>query len=97
VAQKRYVPWNGHAKSWLANAQAMGYPVCWGSQCEPKAGAIVSLTGGNWLSRLYGHVAYVESVSNGWFTISEMNHAGWAVRSVRTISTGSGAIAGLIY
>jgi len=97
VAQKRYVPWNGHAKSWLANAQAMGYPVCWGSQCQPQAGAIVSLTGGSWLSRLYGHVAYVESVQNGWFTISEMNHVGWAIKSVRTVSTGSGAIAGFIY
>ena len=97
VAQKRYVPWNGHAKSWLANAQAMGFSVCWGSQCQPKAGAIASLTGGNWLSRLYGHVVYVESVQDGWFTISEMNHVGWAVKSVRTISTGSGAIAGFIY
>ena len=46
---------------------------------------------------LYGHVAYVESVADGWFTISEMNHAGWAKKSVRTISAGSGAIAGFVY
>jgi len=97
VAQKRYIPWSGHAKSWLYNAQAMGYSVCWGSQCQPRPGAIVSLYGSGWLSRLYGHVAYVEAVSNGWFTISEMNHAGLGVRTVRTIPTGSGAVAGFIY
>ena len=77
------------AETKLANAQAMGYSVCWGSQCTPTAGAIVSLNGSAWMSRLYGHVAYVESVSDGWFTISEMNHKGWAIKSVRTISTGS--------
>lgn len=97
VAQKRYVPWSGHAKAWLANASAMGFSVCWGAQCQPQAGAIVSLKGSSWLSRLYGHVAYIESVSDGWFTISEMNHTGWAVRSVRTIQAGSSAIAGFIY
>ncbi len=97
VAQKRYISWSGHAKSWLYNAQAMGYSVCWGSQCQPRPGAIVSLRGGGWLSRLYGHVAYVEAVSNGRFTISEMNHAGLGVRTVRTFPIGSGAIAGFIY
>ena len=97
VAQKRYVPWSGHAKHWLANAQAMGFSVCWGSSCQPQAGAIISLRGSSWLSQLYGHVAYVESVANGWITFSEMNYAGRAVKSVRRVPVGSSAIVGFIY
>src|SRR3989338_8717519 len=97
VAQKRVIPWSGNAKDWLANAQAMGYPVCLGNNCEPKLGAIVSLRGDSWLIRLYGHVAYVEAVQDGWITVSEMNYAGWGVKSVRTLNQNSGLIKGYIY
>ncbi len=93
VAQKRYVPWSGHAKSWLVNAQAYGFST--GS--IPQPGAIMVMQGGNWLGRVYGHVAYVESVSGDWVTISEMNHIGWAIKSVRAIHRNSSLIKGYIY
>ena len=97
VAQKRYVPWSGHAKSWLANARARGYSVCQGQGCEPKAGAIISMTGGSWLIRLYGHVAYVESVNGDWVTFSEANYIGLGKRSVRTMHKNDWRIQGYIY
>ncbi len=97
VAQKRVVSWSGHAKNWLANAQATGYSVCWGASCQPQAGAIVSLKDGGWLARLYGHVAYVVKVEGNRFLVSEMNRIGWGQVSVRWISTGSSNIRGFIY
>lgn len=97
VAQKRYVPWSGNAKSWLFNARARGFSVCIGSNCMPQAGAIVSLTGRGWLTRRYGHVAYVEKVAKRRFLISEMNHIGWAKTDRRWISIGSSSIRGFIY
>jgi len=97
VAQKRVVSWSGHAKNWLANAQAVGYPVCWGATCQPQVGAIVSLTDGGWLARLYGHVAYVIKVEGNRFLVSEMNRIGWGQVSVRWIPTGSYKIRGFIY
>jgi len=97
VAQKRIVPWSGHAKSWLTNAQAIGYSVCWGSKCSPRAGAIVSLMSNSWLSKLYGHVAYVEEIANGKFLISEMNYIGWNKVSTRWLSIGDYKIKGFIY
>lgn len=89
VATRRYVParW-GDAKSWLSSARASGYAT--GS--VPAAGAIV-VTSESW----YGHVAYVESVSGGTITISEMNYKGWGIKSSRTISASSGIIRGFIY
>lgn len=68
VANRRAVPpfW-GDARSWYYNAQFSGYSV--GS--VPAAGAI-AWTGAGY----YGHVAYVESVSGGMVTISEMNYGG---------------------
>lgn len=97
VAQQRYVPWSGHAKYWLANAQAMGYSVCYGSTCQSKVGAIVSLKDGGWMARAYGHVAYVTKVESNRFLVSEMNRIGWGKVSVRWISTGSSLIKGFIY
>ncbi len=97
VAQKRYVPWSGNAKSWVANARARGFPTCVGSKCMPKVGAIVSLGGNSWLTRRYGHVAYVEKISGNRFLISEMNHTGWAKVSWRWFPIGSPAIRGFIY
>jgi len=93
VAQKTYVPWSGHAKSWLANSRAYGFK----TGTTPQAGAIISLTGSSWLSRTYGHVGYVESVNGNWVTFSEMNHLGWAIKSIRTINKNSSSILGYIY
>ncbi|MFC1700803.1 LysM peptidoglycan-binding domain-containing protein [Patescibacteria group bacterium] len=93
VAQKRIVPWSGHAKSWLVNSRAYGYET--GS--NPQAGAIMVLDEGGWMGRLYGHVAYVESVGNGWVTISEMNYRCLGCKSVRTISIYDKRIEGYIY
>ena len=93
VAQKRYVPWSGHAKYWLGNARAYGYQT--GS--TPQAGAIMVMTEGGWLGRVYGHVAYVESVQGNWVTISEMNYNCYGCKSVRTIKIGDYRIRGYIY
>lgn len=93
VAQKRIVTWSGNAKSWLANALAQGYQT--GNTAQ--VGAIVALNEGGWMGRLYGHVAYVESVQNGWVTISEMNYRCLGCRSVRTISIHDKDIRGYIY
>lgn len=53
----------GNGGEWVANAAAMGLPT--GS--TPRVGAVAEEP---------GHVAYVESVSGGYITISEMNYAG---------------------
>ena len=97
VAQKRVIPWSGHANAWLANAEAMGYSTCRGSNCQPKAGAIVSLKDSGWLARKYGHVAYVIRTENSRFLVSEMNRIGWGKVSVRWIPIGSYLIKGFIY
>ena len=97
VAQQRVIPWSGHAKYWLANAEAMGYATCQGSACQPKVGAIVSLKDSGWMARVYGHVAYVIKVENNRFLISEMNRIGWGKVSVRWIPLGSYLIKGFIY
>ncbi|MEA2097978.1 MAG: LysM peptidoglycan-binding domain-containing protein [Patescibacteria group bacterium] len=89
VASKIYVPWSGHAKSWLANARAYGYR----TGNTPVAGAIVVTTENRW----YGHVGLVESVTGNSITISEMNYAGWNRKSVRVISINSHVIRGYIY
>lgn len=88
VAQKLIVPWSGHAKSWLTNARAYGRQ----TGATPRVGSII-VTRESW----YGHVGYVEAVNNGWVTFSEMNHVGWGVKSVRTISASDWKIRGYIY
>jgi len=95
VAQKRYIPWSGHAKYWLSNAARWGYQVCWGRQCEPRPGAIVS-TNESW----YGHVAYVEAVNGDYITISEMNGVPWWRRgklNIRVLHKNDWRIRGYIY
>lgn len=82
VASRRGVPgyW-GNANQWYYNAQASGYSV--GSTPVPGA---IAWTGAGY----YGHVAYVESVSGGMVTISEMNFNGnWNRVTSRTVSAGS--------
>jgi len=88
VAQKRYVPWSGDAWQWYYNAQAYGRAV----GRTPVPGAIMV----TWESGI-GHVAYVESVSGGSFTVSEMNYRGYGIVSSRTISTSSVPLIGFIY
>jgi len=89
VAARRAVPtsWR-NAGQWLYSAQRAGYA----TGRAPVSGAIM-VTRESW----WGHVAFVESVSGGSFTVSEMNYAGWGVVSHRTISVGSGVIKGFIY
>jgi surface antigen/LysM repeat protein len=89
VSQKRYVPWSGNAGTWLYHAKAAGYA----TGRAPKVGAIVVTTE----NRYYGHVALVTGVSGDSFTVSEMNYAGFAKKSSRSISTSSRAIKGFIY
>lgn len=89
VATRRAMPTSmGNAKNWLNSARSRGMAT--GS--TPAVGAVV-VTSESW----YGHVAYVESVNGGSFTVAEMNYAGWGVISHRTISTGSGFIKGFVY
>jgi N-acetylmuramoyl-L-alanine amidase len=78
VATRRNVPSNwGNANQWYYNAQASGFRV--GSVPVPGA---IAWTGAGY----YGHVAYVESVSGGEVTISEMNYNGnWDRVTERTV------------
>lgn len=89
VAGRAYVPWSGHAKSWLTNARAYGYQ----TGNTPVAGSIMVTTENKW----YGHVALVEAVNGNSITISEMNYVGWNRKSVRVLSANSNVIRGYIY
>lgn len=78
VAGRRGVPsdW-GNANSWYYAAQASGFKV--GSVPVPGA---IAWTGAGY----YGHVAYVEGVSGGMVTVSEMNYNGnWNRVTSRTV------------
>lgn len=88
VASRRNVPWSGNAGDWYWNARSMGYA----TGRAPAPGAIMVTGESGW-----GHVAYVESVNGGSFTVSEMNYAGWGVVSRRTITTSSVPLYGFIY
>ena len=89
VATRRAVPasW-GNAGQWLNSANRAGYST--GS--TPVAGAIL-VTRESW----WGHVAFVESVSGGSFTVAEMNYNGWGVTSRRTVNIGDSVIKGFVY
>jgi len=82
VATRRNIPANwGNANQWYYNAQASGFKV--GS--SPIPGAIAWSGAG-----YYGHVAYVESVSGGMVTVSEMNYNGnWDRVTTRTVPASS--------
>lgn len=88
VAQKKYVPWGGNAGTWLYNAKAYGAK----TGKTPKAGSII-VTSESW----YGHVGIVTKVSGEKVTIKEMNYAGFAKESSRTISAKNKVIKGYIY
>ncbi len=88
VAQKKYVPWGGNAGTWLYNAKAYGAK----TGKKPRAGAII-VTSESW----YGHVGIVTKVKGDKITIKEMNYAGFAKESSRTISSKNKVIKGYIY
>jgi surface antigen len=89
VATRRAMPTSmGNAKYWLSSASRAGMATGY----SPAAGAIV-VTSESWA----GHVAYVESVSNGYITIAEMNYHGWGVVSRRSIPANGGVVRGYIY
>lgn len=88
VSQRKYVPWSGNAGTWLYRAKSMGYS----TGKTPKSGAIM-VSSESW----WGHVAIVESVRGNEFTVSEMNYAGFAKKSYRTINASSRLVKGFIY
>ena len=72
----------GNASTWAYNARSAGILV----DRTPSIGAVLqdSYSAGG-----YGHVAVVESVGgDGSIVVSEMNYAGWNVKSYRTLSAG---------
>lgn len=81
-------PGAGNAWTWFGAAQAAG----WATGYYPAPGAIMVTWESGW-----GHVAIVDYVSGGSFTVSEMNYAGWGVVSSRTITTSSVPLIGFIY
>jgi surface antigen len=89
VSQKRTVTWSGNAGTWLGRAISSGMA----TGKEPKPGAIVVTAEGGRV----GHVAYVENVSDGKITVSEMNFKGFGVVSTRTLAQNSKVIKGYIY
>ncbi len=89
VAQKRYIPWGGDAKRWLANAQAYGFK----TGKTPAVGAIVVTTE----NARYGHVAYVLAIGEDTITFSEMNYKGLGIISQRSLPIKSKLIRGYIY
>jgi surface antigen len=75
----------GNATTWDDYARGSGYLV----NNSPSVGAVLQ---SDWQAGGYGHVAVVESVNvDGSITVSEMNYAGWNVKSYRTISPSEAA------
>ncbi len=73
----------GNASTWAGFARASGYLV----NNTPEVGAVMQ---DSYLAGGYGHVAVVESMgADGSITISEMNYAGWNVKSYRTLDAGA--------
>lgn len=72
----------GNAATWAGFARASGFNV----NHTPEVGAVMqdSYSAGG-----FGHVAVVESIgADGSITVSEMNYAGWNVKSFRTLDAG---------
>lgn len=75
----------GNASTWASYARGSGYLV----NNTPAVGAVMQ---NSYQAGGYGHVAVVESVNiDGSIFVSEMNYAGWNVKSTRTISAGEAA------
>jgi surface antigen len=94
VANRRCIPWFGNADEWYVNARSYGYPE--GREARPGAVAVWGAGGGY---GSVGHVAYVESVDGGGFTVSEYNYTyGWNHYDTRYVSYGNaGPLQGFIY
>lgn len=88
VAQRRYIPWNGNAKTWIYKAAEYGFA----TGNEPQIGAIIQTRENSY----YGHVAYVENIEGDYITISEM-HLGRGIKKVRTLNKDDWRIIGYIY
>lgn len=72
----------GNASTWASYARGSGYLV----NSSPAVGAVMQ---NSYQAGGYGHVAVVESVNaDGSIYVSEMNYAGWNVKSYRTVSAG---------
>jgi surface antigen len=81
----------GNASTWADGAEAMGLLV----NHTPSYGAIMQTSGGYGGE---GHVAFVESVnSDGSWTISEMNYAGWDVVDNRTLPASDASLYNFIH
>jgi LysM repeat protein len=87
VAQKRYIPWNGDAKTWLTKAPLFGFTI----GTEPKVGSVVVTR-----ESVYGHVAYVEAVTDDTITVSEMS-LGRGIKRIRILDQDDWRIRGYIY
>lgn len=75
----------GNASTWASYARGSGYTV----NSSPAVGAVMQ---NSYQAGGYGHVAVVESVNgDGSIYVSEMNYAGWNVKSYRTVSAGEAA------
>ena len=85
------VPANlGNARTWLGIARGVGIP----TGNVPRAGAVIWTPPRDY----YGHVGFVESVNpDGSVNVSEMNVAGFAVRSTKTLSASAAASYSYIY
>lgn len=88
IAQRRYIPWGGDAKTWIYKAPEYGFA----TGNEPKIGAIMATREHS----RYGHVAYVETINGEYVTISEMS-LGRGVKTVRTLHKDDWRIIGYIY
>ena len=88
IAQKRYIPWAGNAKTWLKQAVAFGFA----TGIEPTIGSILVTKENSY----YGHVAYVEAVGLNTITVSEMS-LGRGIKRIRTLSQDDWRILGYIY
>lgn len=88
IAQRRYIPWSGNAKTWIYKAPQYGFA----TGNEPRVGAIMATREHSY----YGHVAYVEAVSGDYVTISEMS-LGRGIKIIRTLHKDDWRIIGYIY
>jgi surface antigen len=88
VAQRRYIPWGGDARTWIYKAPQYGFA----TGNEPKLGAIMVTREGSY----YGHVAYIEAVNDPYVTISEMS-LGRGIKTIRTLQKDDWRIIGYIY
>lgn len=89
VANRMKITFGGNAKNWLANAKASGYVT--GKEAAPHS-AVVTTDSKRW-----GHVAYVEEVTDTGILVSEMNYEHFNKVNQRWIPLKSPVIRGYIY